>query len=113
MRSSSGLNVSASAGGGAASSRSGALGVLFELNKVINDSGAGTQVLLELGQFLGLFQQYAQQVVPAKVQELAEARQEARTNKDFQTSDQLRDKILAAGFVIEDTKEGYRLVACR
>lgn len=47
---------------------------------------------------------------PQEVIDLAEQRVQARINKDFALSDQLRDQILSFGFIIKDKPEGYELV---
>ncbi|MBT5806564.1 MAG: hypothetical protein HOI16_04655, partial [Actinobacteria bacterium] len=47
--------------------------------------------------------------IPDQVTALAEERGRARVNKDFVRSDQLRDEIAVAGWVIKDTPEGYSL----
>jgi hypothetical protein len=47
--------------------------------------------------------------IPDQVTALAEERGVARVNKDFARSDQLRDAIAAAGWLIKDTAEGYSL----
>ena len=44
--------------------------------------------------------------IPKEVQELVKEREEVRKNKDWQKSDELRDKIGALGFTVEDTNEG-------
>jgi cysteinyl-tRNA synthetase len=44
--------------------------------------------------------------VPEAVMALAEQRQAARAAKDWGRADELRDEALAAGYVIEDTKDG-------
>jgi cysteinyl-tRNA synthetase len=36
-------------------------------------------------------------------------REEARKNKDWKRSDELRDAIRAAGYIIEDTKQGQKV----
>lgn len=41
--------------------------------------------------------------------ELLEAREGARNRKDFKTADAIREALLEAGFVIEDTKAGPRI----
>ena len=43
------------------------------------------------------------------LQELLEKRQEARKEKNWKVADEMRDKILDAGYVIEDTPKGARL----
>ena len=45
--------------------------------------------------------------IPSLVQKLAEERELARKNKDWKTSDELREKIKELGYVVGDTKEGY------
>jgi len=46
---------------------------------------------------------------PKDITALAEERKAARTNKDWKESDRLRDELLAKGWVIEDSKDGYIL----
>ena len=47
--------------------------------------------------------------IPANVRALVDERALARKNKDFHSSDVLRDKIELAGFTVEDTVSGPRL----
>jgi cysteinyl-tRNA synthetase len=55
------------------------------------------------------------QAPPAELEELAQARLEARTQKDFETSDRLRDEIAAAGWDVRDVdaEPGFQLVPKR
>lgn len=46
---------------------------------------------------------------PGEVLALLEKRRKARANKDFSSSDSLRDEIAALGWRIKDTKEGQEL----
>ena len=46
---------------------------------------------------------------PQEVHDLATARQEARANKDFAKSDELRNEIAAKGFEVVDVAGGYEL----
>jgi cysteinyl-tRNA synthetase len=48
-------------------------------------------------------------LVPEEVRKLAEERWKAKKMKDFKHSDELRDKVKALGFVINDTLEGYEV----
>ena len=48
----------------------------------------------------------AQTLAPGKVEALIEARREARRNKDFKRSDEIRDELAAAGVVLEDKPGG-------
>jgi cysteinyl-tRNA synthetase len=52
---------------------------------------------------------------PAELEELAQARVEARARKDFEASDRLRDEIAAAGWEVRDVdaEPGYQLVPKR
>ncbi len=50
-----------------------------------------------------------EQDIPADVRALVEEREQARRAKDWARADRLRAEILSRGFVIEDTKEGWRL----
>ena len=47
--------------------------------------------------------------IPSEVAKIAEERQNARKNKDFATSDLLRDKLKEMGWSIEDTPSGPRI----
>ena len=45
-------------------------------------------------------------VIPPEIAELVEARRIARLNKEWQKSDELRDKLAALGWEVRDTKDG-------
>jgi hypothetical protein len=47
---------------------------------------------------------------PVAALELLEKRKDARTRKDFAESDRLRDQIATLGWVVQDSKEGQKLV---
>jgi len=51
----------------------------------------------------------------AELEELAQARVEARARKDFEASDRLRDEIAAAGWEVRDVdaEPGFQLVPKR
>ncbi len=49
-------------------------------------------------------------VPPEEIIALAEKRQQARVNKQWGESDQLRNEIAALGWTVQDSKEGYKLV---
>ncbi len=93
---------------------SGALGVLFEFIREANKrtisavEAAGILATWEkLDAVLG-FGLPAKAEVPAAVQALVAERQAARKAKNFQRSDEIRDQLKAAGWVIEDTPQGAR-----
>ena len=50
-----------------------------------------------------------QEKIPEEVLKLAEERLKARTEKNWAESDRLRNEILALGYSIKDSKEGYEL----
>jgi cysteinyl-tRNA synthetase len=50
------------------------------------------------------------QALPAALQKLVDARQQARKEKDFATSDQLRAEIEALGYQVQDTPDGMKVV---
>ncbi len=47
---------------------------------------------------------------PSEVASLAEKRFAARANKNWTESDKLRDEISALGWIVQDAKDGYKLV---
>jgi cysteinyl-tRNA synthetase len=49
-------------------------------------------------------------VAPAEVVTLAERRVQARTERDFDAADRLRDEIEAAGWEVRDVADGFQLV---
>ena len=48
--------------------------------------------------------------IPQEVIDLAQKRVEARKNKDYSLSDQLRDEIAKKGYLVKDTATGFELV---
>jgi cysteinyl-tRNA synthetase len=97
----------------------GAMGFLFEMVRVINQArseGAdetslkpAQDLLIELSGVLGLS---LKQMVNAEsnadpfINLLIEIRKEIRTQKLWPLSDQIRDRLMALGVIIEDSKEG-------
>ena len=47
--------------------------------------------------------------IPAEIAELVEQRRAARKEKNFALADELRDKITAAGWVVEETRQGTKV----
>jgi cysteinyl-tRNA synthetase len=47
--------------------------------------------------------------IPAEITALAEQRLTAKKNRDWSTADKLRAEIIAAGYQINDTPDGYTL----
>jgi cysteinyl-tRNA synthetase len=83
-----------------------ALEALAEWRRGI-EPGEGAADLREMLDVLGLASLLeADGIAPAAVVALAEARQAARTARDFAESDRLRDEILAAGWIVRDGAGG-------
>ncbi len=100
-----------------------ALGVLHQMVKLLekqfatNTVSRGTvrHILSEVRQCaevlgLDLFSFMQGLFIPAEVTSLAQLREEARKQKDWKESDRLRTEISAAGYVVEDTSQGFRLL---
>ena len=47
--------------------------------------------------------------LPAEIQKIVNNRDQARNQKDWATSDQLRKKLEEMGYEVKDTKEGTRV----
>lgn len=89
-----------------------ALAVTWELVKSDHPEGQKKATLLAFDEVFGLniaSWKPTEVEIPEQVLALAEQRQEARANKDWARSDELRDEALALGYAIEDTREGPRV----
>ena len=70
-------------------------------------------LLKKLGNILGLFENIEnnnQEEIPEEIQLLALEREKARSRKDWEKADQVRDLLSKKGFVVEDTANGMRLM---
>ncbi len=94
-----------------------ALAVLFELMNDANQdiwglsAASATEAILFMNESLaslGLVLQEPE--IPEEVRAIAEAREEARRNKQFVHADELRGKILGLGYSLEDTPVGPLLL---
>jgi cysteinyl-tRNA synthetase len=75
-------------------------------------SAEKSATLLEMDQVLGLrLEEYIGKPleIPSEVQKLVEEREQARADKNFTASDDIRDKINISGYDIEDTPTGPKL----
>lgn len=84
---------------------------LCDQNKVLTEDAAEILTTMKrINAVLGVmsFEKKAE-VIPQELQEALEKRIQARKDKNWALSDQLRDYILSQGFVIEDTPAGARL----
>ncbi|MBR2988995.1 MAG: cysteine--tRNA ligase, partial [Clostridia bacterium] len=91
------------------------LGVLWTMVKTLPKSKDVYALALEFDKVLGLSLNNAKLPevkpieVPDEIRAIAEKRFEARKNKDWATSDALRDELLALGYIVKDSKDGYTL----
>ena len=95
-----------------------AVSAIFELVKLANSTAnaesskayvellAGT--LAKLSDVLGIITERKAEVLDSEVEELIAARQQARKEKNFALADEIRQKLLDMGIVLEDTREGVK-----
>jgi len=96
-----------------------AIAAIFDLtrdaNKAIDDGKldkVGASKLLDAMNKVNTvfaFLEGSESDIPQEIQELLDQRAEARANKDWAKSDELRDKIASLGFIVKDTSSGQRV----
>ena len=94
----------------------GAMSVVWEIARNTKKSKSFAELLLEFDKVLGLDIKNAEQYLkefkqeneelPDDIKDLITERSKARENKNWQKSDELRDKIISMGYSIKDTKDG-------
>ncbi len=95
-----------------------ALGAIFELVKDANvtiSDGASKEAakaaltsLEAICDVLGILSR-KEEDLPADIAAMVQERAEARKNRDWAKSDELRDRIIQAGYILEDTKQGQKV----
>lgn len=95
-----------------------AIAAIFELVKLSNTSCNGESSielvklmkdrLVNLGDILGIETEKEEELLDSDIEKLIEDRQNARKNKDFAKSDEIRNLLLEKGIILEDTREGVR-----
>jgi cysteinyl-tRNA synthetase len=96
-----------------------ALAALHNLVREVNMALAGDAVLTEnrreiletiekFDSVLNIFGAEKEEMLDAEIESLIEERQEARRNRNFARSDEIRDLLAGKGIVLEDTKDGVR-----
>ena len=95
-----------------------AVSAIFELVKLANSTAneesskayvellAGT--IAKLSGVLGIITERKAEVLDSEVEEMIAARQQARKEKNFALADEIRQKLLDMGIVLEDTREGVK-----
>ena len=94
-----------------------AISSLFELTKFINtriDKNTSKSILIyaydtmmELSKVLGILEK-EDEILEDEITQLIEKRTEARKNKDYKLSDEIRDVLKGKGIVLEDTSDGVK-----
>ncbi len=96
-----------------------ALAALHNLVREVNTTLANETVLTEnrsvileviekFDSVLNIFGSEEAEMLDAEIESLIEERQEARRNRNFARSDEIRDSLAGKGIVLEDTKDGVR-----
>ena len=96
-----------------------ALGAIFEIvrdaNVSLSEQSGKAAVekalsgLTALTDVLGLLMKKAEDVLPAEIQDLVNQRALARKDKNWKRSDELRDALAAAGYLVKDTPQGQNI----
>lgn len=94
-----------------------AIAALFELTKLYNTSITeesskklveyAHNTMMELANVLGILKRQ-DEILESEILELIEKRTEARKNKDYKLSDEIRDILKEKGIILEDTKDGVK-----
>ena len=95
-----------------------ALGAIFELvkdaNITVNEKSSRASAqralnsLMAVSGVLGILTKESEEI-PAEISAMLKEREEARKNKDWKKSDELRDALKEAGYIVEDTKNGQKV----
>lgn len=99
-----------------------AISAVFELVREINQNIQGESpegreyaeyarsLFDELCSVLGLLYEKKEEAVPPEILELVEERGKARAAKDWARADALRDRIAGLGYLLEETRQGTKIV---
>ena len=96
-----------------------AISVLFELARIaniyLNETNTDEKVLVSftetfevLGDVLGIEFVKEEELLDEEIEALLQERVDARKNRDFARSDEIRDHLQAQGIILEDTRQGTR-----
>lgn len=95
-----------------------AISAVFELVKLSNSTVSADssrayveylkETAVKLCDVLGLITERKSEALEGEVEELIAARQQARKEKNFALADEIRQKLLDMGIVLEDTREGVK-----
>ncbi len=73
-----------------------------------DDQAAVLDAVAKFDSVLGIFGEEASVLLDHNIEALIAERQDARHNRDFARSDEIRDELAAKGIILEDTKDGVR-----
>lgn len=93
----------------------GAMAIMWELLKdPVYPGSAKKRTILKFDKVLGLGLAKLKKekiIIPKEIQDLVSERDSARADKKWDKSDEIRKKIEAAGYAVEDTKEGTKITS--
>lgn len=72
------------------------------------DRSAVLDAITRFDSVLGIFGAESTEILDSDIEALITERQDARHNRDFARSDEIRDELAAKGIILEDTKDGVR-----
>ena len=95
----------------------GTMSVVWEIARNAKKSIKFADLLLKFDKVLGLdmknaekylleFKHEESEELPEKIKALVEERKQARAEKNWAKSDEIRDRIISLGYSIKDTKDG-------
>lgn len=91
-----------------------AMGIVWEIVRNEHKSKQFAELLLKFDKVLGLDLENSKKYLeesknvelPQEIQELLEKRKQARADKNWALSDEIRDNLKEKGYAVKDTKEG-------
>ena len=87
-----------------------AMSIVWEVVKNPVKSNKFAKLLDKFDEVLGLNLSHKEELeLPEEIKDILEERKNARANKDWAKSDELRDKLLDLGYVVKDTKNGVEV----
>jgi cysteinyl-tRNA synthetase len=82
--------------------------ILAKDNLLADDQAAVLDAIKKFDAVLGIFGAEETDMLDAEIEALINERQEARRNRDFGRSDEIRGLLASKGIILEDTKDGLR-----
>jgi cysteinyl-tRNA synthetase len=73
-----------------------------------NDRDAVLETLTKFDSVLGVFGEEKEEILDGDIEALIAEREQARLDRDFAKADEIRDRLVNEGIVLEDTRDGVR-----